>query len=74
MKSTTIKKISQRIKTMNTQSIFPLEQSQEERQVQVRNRSLTSFKTTSIPLSPNTPHEAMRDHAPNHCRFIPKLA
>ena len=75
MESTTIKKISQRIKSKAAQSIFPLKQSLEQRKLQVMNRSLTPFKSTSIPLPPNTLDKAMRDHAPNHnSSVLAKLA
>ena len=77
METSTIKQISQQIKSKDTRSVGPLEQSPEEGNLQFMHRSLPSLKNTSISLPPNTPHEAMRDHShtPNHCRFMPvKLA
>lgn len=75
METTTIKKISQRIKSKAAQSIFSLEQSLEQRKLQVMIQSLTPFKSTSIPLPPNTLDKAVRDHAPNHnSSVLAKLA
>lgn len=70
METSTIKQISQQIKSKDTESVGPLKQSLEEGNLQVMHRSLTSSKNTSIPLLPNTLHESMRDHTPNHCRFM----
>jgi len=61
MKSTTIKQISQRIKSKYTWSIYPHEQGLKERKLQIMNLSLTSFKITRIPLLPDAPHEAVTE-------------
>ena len=73
--STTIKRIRELIKKKNTCTIRPFKQSLEERKLQFTNRSLIPFKCTHTPFLPNTPHKAMKDHAPNrHSAVFVELA
>ena len=60
------KQIGQRIKRENNWRIYPPKQSLEERSLQFLNWTFGSLKNLSIPLTPNTPHQTVRDHVPDH--------
>ena len=63
---TTIKHLEHICKNIRTKSSHPLKERLEEGKLYIWNDLFMSFKSSSIPLTPKTPHETMRDHILNH--------